>query len=327
MDATVPAPARAALAERAVLSRYLHRFGPVAWAHASPGSRTWHYWWHAHLVHVLADTERRAPDRRRRAVLAAVVRGVGLRTGLTWITPYYDDIAWMGLALDAAGGHRWPRRRIARRLARAVDPRTGVLPWRVGSTLFNAPANAPGGLVLVAHGRRDAAERFAEWMASVLHDDDTGLVRDGREDGRVRPDLWTYNQGAVIGLELALSDENPLGAAHEDRARALVRAVDAWCAPQDGLFPAAGGGDGGLFAGILARYLAEAAVRVSGPEGATARRLVERNADAIWATAVDGLFSADPRRPARPEGDDLDLSVQLGAWITLEAAAAIAPRP
>lgn len=326
MDASVPVPERAALAERVVLSRYLHRYGPVAWAHAapSPGGSTWHYWWHAHLIHVLADTERRRPDRRRRAVLASVVRGIGLRTWGTWTTPYYDDIAWMGLALDAAGGHRWPRRRLARRLARAVDPAMGVLPWRVGSVLFNAPANAPGGLVLAAHGHRDAAERFAAWMASILPDHDTGLVRDGMEHGHVRPDLWTYNQGAVIGLELALRGGGPDGATHEERARSLVRAVDAWCATDDGLFPAAGGGDGGLFAGILARYLAEAAGGLSGPEGATARRLVERNAAAVWATGVDGRFSADPRRPARPEGDDLDLSVQLGAWITLEAAAALA---
>ena len=106
-----------------------------------------------------------------------------------------------------------------------------------------------------------------------------------------------------------------------------MRAVERWCEADGGLFPAAGGGDGGLFSGILARYLAEAAEwfarDVANDEhrevSRAAHDLVHRNAEALWNGRRDGLFSADPRRPARAEGDDLDLSVQLGAWITLEA--------
>lgn len=321
MDASTSALDRAAAAERAVLARFVRRVGPVAWARASapgtPGERTWHYWWHAHLLHVLHDAERHRPASARRRLIRSLERGVTLRTGGRWTTPYYDDIAWMALALEAGGSRRRAWSRIARRLDDAVDPGRGVLPWRVGSTLYNAPANAPGSLVLLAAGRRAAAERIAGWMASTLDDPQTGLVRDGVEDGRVRPDLWTYNQGAVLALERALAR----GAdAHAERAAAIVRAVETWCAPDDGLFPAAGGGDGGLFAGILARYL----VAGAGPDlpdaMAAAHRLVRRNADALWAGRDGDLFSADPRRPARPSDVDLDLSVQLGAWITLEAA-------
>ncbi|MFX5761026.1 hypothetical protein ABTE44_20060, partial [Acinetobacter baumannii] len=80
-----------------------------------------------------------------------------------------------------------------------------------------------------------------------------------------------------------------------------------WCAADDGLFPAAGGGDGGLFAGILARYVGLAASHLDGVDADRARRLVRRNADALWALRRDGRFPADPRREARGEGDDLDL--------------------
>ncbi|WP_150952182.1 glycoside hydrolase family 76 protein [Microbacterium testaceum] len=336
MDADTPAQHRAAAAERAVLDRYLHRYGPVAWAHAAvPGRenlRMWHYWWHAHLLHVLADAETHRPDARRRRLIRRVARGVTLRTVGRWTTPFYDDIAWMGLALARSGRHPRALRKIARLLANAVDPTVGALPWRVGSELYNAPANAPGGMVLALTGRRTEAAGLAEWMASVLDEPASDLVRDGIERGQVRPDLWTYNQGAVIGLELLLDGSAPAGGArdHRERARALVRAVERWCADDDGLFPAAGGGDGGLFAGILARYLAQAAVELAERGDAAdddaarqARRLVERNADALWEGRRDGLFPSDPRRPARPEGDDLDLSVQLGAWITLEAAAGL----
>lgn len=119
------------------------------------------------------------------------------------------------------------------------------------------------------------------------------------------------NQGVAIGAAIAVGDRR--------RAAAVVRAVERWCAADDGLFPAAGGGDGGLFAGILARYLAVAATGLDPEDADRARRLVHRNAEALWANRADGLFPADPRRPAVRSGEDLDLSVQLGAWITLEA--------
>ncbi|MDI9892142.1 glycoside hydrolase family 76 protein [Microbacterium sp. IEGM 1404] len=314
MDATPSTQQRAAAAEDAVITAYVHRYGPVAWAHAATagdGARTWHYWWHAHLVHVLAEAERHRPSAARRRLIGDLLRGVTVRTAGTWITPFFDDIAWMGLALAETRPHGRPRARIARLLAGAFDPAVGALPWRTRSVLYNAPANGPAAMVLAPSRHRALAERMAAWMAAVLDDPATGLVRDGIEHGGVRPDLWTYNQGVAIGAALALGDGT--------RAGTVLGAVDRWCAAEEGLFPAAGGGDGGLFAGILARYLGVAASRMDGEDADRARRLVRRNADALWAMRRDGAFPADPRRPALPTGDDRDLSVQLGAWITLEA--------
>ncbi|ODU49053.1 MAG: hypothetical protein ABT07_05155 [Microbacterium sp. SCN 70-10] len=231
MDATLPAQQRAAAAEDAVIAAYVHRYGPVAWAHAATdgdGARTWHYWWHAHLVHVLAEAERHRPSSTRRRRIAGLLRGVTLRTAGTWITPFYDDIAWMGLALAETRPHGRARARIARLLAGAVDPTVGALPWRTRSDLFNAPANGPAAIVLAPSRHRDLADRLATWIAAVLDDSATGLVRDGIEHGVVRPDLWTYNQGVAIGAALALDDP--------ERAGAMVRAVERWCAPDDGLF-------------------------------------------------------------------------------------------
>lgn len=316
MDAAPSAQERAAAAERSVRSTYVRRYGPVAWARASarddPGARTWHYWWHAHLVHALCEAERHRPSASRRRLVTATVRGVTLRTAGTWTTPFYDDIAWMGLALAEARPRGHARARIARILGRAIDPRVGALPWRIGSALYNAPANGPAAIVLAPSRHRERARALNAWMTATLDDPATGLVRDGIEHGVVRPDLWTYNQGVAIGAALALGDA--------ERAAEIVRAVQRWCAPDDGLFPAAGGGDGGLFSGILARYLAGASLALPTPDAAIARDLIERNAAALWDGRRDGLFPADPRRAAHAEGDDLDLSVQLGAWITLEAA-------
>lgn len=316
MDAEPSAQERAAAAERAVRATYVRRYGPVAWAHASagdgPGARTWHYWWHAHLVHALTEAERHRPSASRRRLVTATARGVTLRTAGTWTTPFYDDIAWMGLALAEARPRGHARARIARILERAIDPDVGALPWRIGSALYNAPANGPAAIVLAPSRHRERARSLNAWMTATLDDPATGLVRDGIEHGVVRPDLWTYNQGVAIGAALALGDP--------PRAAEIVRAVERWCTPDDGLFPAAGGGDGGLFSGILARYLAAAAIALPAADAAVARGLVERNAVALWDGRRDGRFSADPRRAAQAEGPDRDLSVQLGAWMTLEAA-------
>ncbi|MEZ3156155.1 glycoside hydrolase family 76 protein [Microbacterium sp. BWR-S6Y] len=335
MDATSPAQTRAMAAESAVVRRYVHRYGPLAWVHAAtpgaPGARTWHYWWHAHLLHVLRDAEEHRPDPRRARLLRALHRGITVRTLGRWTTPFHDDVAWMTLALQRYDVHDRRIDRLTRRLHDAIDPAVGALPWAIDSSLYNAPANGPAAIALAWSAHRGAAVDLDAWVAVTLDDPATGLVRDGVEHGVVRSELWTYNQGVAIGSALALAEGAPdadARDAHEARAAAIVRAVARWCAADDGLFPAAGGGDGGLFAGILARYLAEAAVwfRAHAADddhlevAATAAGLVRRNADALSEGRADGLFPADPRRPARATGDDLDLSVQLGAWITLEAA-------
>ncbi len=334
MDARSPAQTRAMAAESAVVRRYVHRYGPVAWAHAATpgvaGARTWHYWWHAHLLHALGDAQRHRPDPRRGRLLRAVHHGITLRTLGRWTTPFHDDVAWMTLALQFCDVHDRRIDRLIRRLDEARDPAVGALPWAVGSSLYNAPANGPAAIALAWSARRGTAVDLDAWVAANLDDPGTGLVRDGVEHGVVRPEVWTYNQGVAIGSALALAEGAPdadAREAHEARAMSLVRAVERWCAPDDGLFPAAGGGDGGLFAGILARYLAEAAEWFAANPAdddhravsRAARGLVRRNADALWDGRREGRFAADPRRPAQSSGDDLDLSVQLGAWMTLEA--------
>lgn len=361
---------RAAASEFAVLHRYVRHAGGLAWARPAwplrpglPGLidevRVWHYWWHAHLLDVAGDAARHRPSAGRRRRLALLARTVAVRTAGRWINPYYDDIAWMGLALHRSGvGRARAVQRIARRLEGAIDPHTGALPWRVGSDLYNAPANGPAAILLARVGHDEAAARLERWMDDTLTDPDTGLVRDGIEHAVVRPTLYTYNQGVAIGATLALAGHSGRtgpasagdGELHLQRAAALVRAVESRCADDDGLLPTAGGGDGGLFAGILCRYLAEAGSRLghdpaTADAAASARRLVLANARALWhgRAMIDArpLFSADPRRPADPperamrprlasggavdgsSSPDGDLSVQLSAWLTVEAAASL----
>ncbi|OPZ53776.1 MAG: Glycosyl hydrolase family 76 [bacterium ADurb.BinA028] len=160
------------------------------------------------------------------------------------------------------------------------------------------------------------------------------------------PDVFTYNQGTVLAALVTLGDATSL-----DRAETLVSAIAAHLTtdPDQRVLRTHGDGDGGLFTGILARYLALAAHSPALADGArqVARELVRGTAEAFWsgrqlrsapttsgmpsapATALPSVavFSPDPTVSAeqtQPRGIPLELSTQLQAWMTLEAAATLA---
>jgi len=95
---------------------------------------------------------------------------------------------------------------------------------------------------------------MSDWIDETLIDPETHLVFDGIKAGSMVRAQYTYCQGVVIGLdvELAARTQDP---EHASRVHRLVAAVRDNMAP-DGIIKGAGGGDGGLFNGILARYLA-----------------------------------------------------------------------
>jgi predicted alpha-1,6-mannanase (GH76 family) len=349
--ASVDWAARAAVTERAVVRRHLRRLGGIV-----PGTRIgrirwprvppvrpwpWHYWWQAHLLDCLVDAQLRAPRPERADTIAAVARTVRLRNLGSWTNDYYDDVAWFGLAVQRAGT-------LARRSARpalgaiTLQLRTGWTSdggggiwWRRGDDFKNAPANGPAAILLARGGHVGLAASIVDWMHETLLDPVTGLVRDGVRlgpDGGVRAvegTTYTYCQGVHLGACVALSELDG-SSRWAERAAALLDAVSTHMVDPDGVVPGYDdGGDGGLFNGILARYLADAALRR--PELApAARRIVLASATAAWEGRMEiaggPVFAQDWRRPARaPRAGraEADLSVQLSAWMLLEAAAAV----
>ncbi|VVJ23258.1 fructose-bisphosphate aldolase family protein [Amycolatopsis camponoti] len=326
-------------AERAVTARHLRRvwglpgtvLGRSGWP-ASVGQRLhwhWNYWWQAHLLDTLVDAQQRSPSASRLALIRSFVRSVRLRNFGRWTNEYYDDIAWLGLALQRVqhlGIDVGPA-------VAAIDTQLlsgwtsaagGGIWWRVGDEFKNAPANGPAAIFHARSGNLSRAREMTDWMTSTLVDPATGLVWDGirTDTGELVEHIYTYCQGVYLGacLELSLVD---------DAAR-TVRAVASHCAP-GGVIRGQGGGDGGLFAAILARYLALAARALPGPEASLARSLVLDSAKACWSGAAEGpVFSAFWDRPALalplPEdAPERDMSVQVGGWMLLEAAATLSP--
>ncbi len=179
----------------------------------SPGRRsagrrwfgTWHYWWQAHLLDCLVDAQLRDPHPARRDRIRRQVRAHRLRNGLSWTNDYYDDMAWLALALERSGrlmGVGRPRAlaRLAEEFLGAWVPEDGGgIPWRKQDQFFNAPANGPAALFLARYDRLRRARQMADWIDDTLVDPDTGLVFDGIKAGSLVRAEYTYCQGVVLG--------------------------------------------------------------------------------------------------------------------------------
>jgi predicted alpha-1,6-mannanase (GH76 family) len=365
--------ARAELAERAVRSRHLRRLwalpgtslGVSGWP-ASPAQRVfgpWNYWWQAHVLDCLVDAYVRSPDPRRRARVSRFVNGVRIRNGKDWLNDYYDDMAWLALALQRAEQYVGVRRPGAiQQLEHALksgwtDDSGGGIWWRLrdkyNEDFKNVPTNGPAA-ILFARLRDHRAYETAHWIEANLVDPHAGVIWDGLHvgnDGAIREigkATYSYCQGVYLGACLELATWGSDGKSHEwaTRASRTVTAVATHLTIKSPSTPSRvlrgqSGGDGGLFAGILSRYLAQAALTLPefgqafDPAASLSAELVLTSARAAWHnhTPAPGgpLFGPDWSTPAasprtKPNPPERDLSVQAGAWMLLESAALLARR-
>lgn len=357
---------RADMAEAAIVSRHLRALwgcpgtdlGVVGWP-ATSRERvfvSWHYWWQANLIDCAVDAANRVPTPQRRKRIAAIARAHRIRNITGWTNSYYDDMAWLAIALERAERTqgitevRGGLVALEKELYGAWDPaRGGGVPWRVGSDYFNAPANGPAAIALLRLGRQARAQEMADWIDATLRDKESDLILDGIHlpSGEIESPTFTYCQGVVLGLEaeLAVHTGEPR---HTERVHRLLAAVEEHMTT-DGVINGGGGGDGGLFNGILARYLAVVALMLPGDdrEQAADRRaaadIVRASAMAAWSNRleVEGepLFGHDWNQPAQLPGGpagagyftaggsvtssqvpERDMSVQLSGWLLMEAA-------
>ncbi|MBO0898075.1 glycoside hydrolase family 76 protein [Arthrobacter sunyaminii] len=317
----------------------------------------WHYWWQAHYVDALVDAALRgAPDAVGQA--HQLIRTIRLRNGLRATNWYFDDMAWLALAVarfDALLPSRpvrrsdddgAPRRPAARRHPRMLAALTealrsahtmefgGGLYWNRRRTFKNTPATGPAALHFARSGERERSQALIDWLNSSLLDAETGLYLDGIKAGGTTADpvveraVFSYNQGPVLGALLELG-----GPANLARAAQLIDAVHRVLTHSGtAVLVTHGTGDAGLFTGILARYLALAAVSPTLPERhrEQAAAMVSATAEALWAGRTKRgqrtVFSPHPLEAAErhyPGGTGVGLSTQLSAWIILEAAARV----
>lgn len=351
---------RAAEAEAVVLRRFVGRhrglpgtlLGRIVTSATQDGDRfvaggnaPFHYWWQAHLLDALLDGGWRrlrgddAAGARRSALFGhRLLATIRLRNRGTLRNHFYDDMAWLALAVDRLAalddhlGLRLPRmtlaparRTLARQLWRSRDSTGGVV-WNRDRDFLNAATAGPVALHLARTGHVTQARTIIEWLFNHLLEPQRGLILDGlRCSGDLVADVYTYNQGTTLAALLALGAPQDL-----ERAAVLVRAVGEHLSiTSQGrrVLVTHGSGDGGLFTGILARYLSLVArdPRLPCDVRGEAAGLVRATAETLWGRrdAALGLFPSSADDAARPPGlgSRVELSTQLQAWMVLEAAA------
>ncbi len=286
----------------------------------------WHYWWQAHYLDAILDSGFLAlasgdrPGARTELQRAQqLLRGIMIRNFGRFPNFYYDDMAWLALAAARLNtlsirllGHpsplaQWAVRSLNRQLHSAHDAVLGGgLYWSRKRDFKNTPVNGPAALHLARTGQTEQARAIVEWLRTELFNPSTGLYIDGVHPtpaGRsVEHTVYTYNQGPILAALLALGEPR-----HLAQAGQLVEAVQTRLGIPGSGIRLEPGGDGGLFTGILVRYLALAArdPRLPAQTRATASFLIHE-------TALQ-VAGEQPRQ----------LSAAIQRWTVLSAAATL----
>jgi hypothetical protein len=255
---------------------------------------------------------------------------------------YYDDNAWVGLALIQLARMGHGRQLLPRALelwafarsgwdARPDAPHPGGVFWveqgrgtgarnRDRNTVSTAP-NAQLGLHLdlLGHavpagtGRTADAERMCDWVQDSLRApgsaEGTGLYWDKiRGDGTIDRALWSYNQGNMIALNLLLGQAGVDPARHLGQAEELADGALRHYAGRWSEQPAA-------FNAIFARNLLQLHRR-SSDAGLRERILeaVRAYADAAWdRRGADDIVHLSPR-PSLLDQSAIVSLLSLLAW-------------
>ena len=344
---------------------------------------TWHYWWQAHLLDCMIDAGQRhlregdmtaAQEQLHRA--RALLRGINMRNYGRFANDYFDDMAWLTLAVDRMNSFcidltgatdvaaQDAGAALFEQLAKGFSS-VGGMSWRKSKRDFvNAAATAPTALAYARAGDPKTAAALMDWMNETLWDAEHSLYIDGVN---VRGDKYeyehsefTYNQGTALGalLGLAASDV-PCEVDPAERAERLIvgivkhmtEEVEFLSGMRGRILISHGDGDGGLFTGILVRYLGVAASSplLSDEAQILASTLVYSTARALW----EGRREFDPNLPMNEYGIDpneirgkalvqfsprftepmskvvkpgapVELSTQVQAWTIFETAARLA---
>lgn len=266
----------------------------------NPGARPWsewHYWWQAHYLDAIIDaafsalqagdhSKARADWKRAKQLL----RGILIRNFARFPNYFYDDMAWLLLAVTRLNElslqlsarpallSTLAMRALGRQLVLGQDDKLGGgLYWSRKRDFKNTPSNGPAALYFARINDAQSSNRLLDWMRHNLHDERSGLYFDGirltSNGPQLEQAIYTYNQGTVLGALLASGS-----AEHLAQAQSLIESINVQLSNDDhgtGLRLDTGG-DGDLFTGILCRYLALAALDLRLPAASqrTAARLI-----------------------------------------------------
>lgn len=295
------------------------------------------YWWKAHAVDAMMDGFDRTGESRYTDKAEQIVKGIISRNGSLY-NEFYDDMQWLALSAlrlyDATGDETikgyvlnlWGDIKNA-----WWEDGLGGMAWKKDNNNRNTCSNGPASILAARLYERfgneedlEFAKKIHAWLNKNLVDLETGIVWDGlavNDDGSIDTQknwILTYGQGTYIGSAVELykitNDEKYLKDAEKTTAATLDKLVNY----SSGILREEGQGDGGLFKGILIRYLVNL-YEINGDEAI--KEMIYHNADSLVGVSYyDGLFGP---KWDQPRLTPLDLSTELSGVFLFEGAAKI----
>lgn len=306
------------------------------------GNTSFNYWWQAHALDVLCDGFYRTQDHDYIHLMSKLHEGIQIKNGGTFINDFYDDMEWLALAClrayDLSNDVKY--KNTAEILWADIktgwnEAMGGGICWRKSQTGYkNTPANAPACILAarlfqINQNPEDLewAVKINNWLKQNLVDPETGIVWDGinrKGDGKIDKDWkFTYCQGVFIGAGLALFKVTNERSYLDDAIRTANYVVsDPYFSP-DRILRGEGSGDGGLFKGILVRYLIQL-IKEGNLDQTTQAKYVnflKKNGESLWNKATKKpavLFGTSWSE--LPVGST-DCSTQLSGIMLLEGVA------
>ena len=293
------------------------------------------YWWQAHAIDALLDGYVLTGDEKYLEYMDRLRHGVLQRNGFVLYNHFYDDMEWMALALLRAYNltddtlYLEDAKKLFNDIIRGWMPEGGIA-WNKDHQSVNACSNGPAAILAARLYRAtgdetylDWAKKIFAWLDETLVDPRTFLVLDNLHLSTKQIDrrTFTYNQGTYIGAAVELyeltGDE-----AYLEKAQRTARSALVYHGDRTGVFiQERGQGDGGLFKGIMVRYMVEL-LRVAPEMTALRDALVANAASVSEVRRDDGLFG--PRWRGAPHVGTVDLSTHLSAVMLFALTAPLA---
>jgi predicted alpha-1,6-mannanase (GH76 family) len=301
------------------------------------GHTGFNYWWHAHILDVLTDAYNRTRDEKYKVQMKAMIAGVNVKNGNTMWNTFYDDMEWMALAClrayDATGDIFYKNTAI--QLWNWIKPgwsevKQGGIAWASGSPdSKNACSNAPAAIIAARIYNLDKkpedlawAKKIYAWMKAYVVEPARGLVWDAY--GNTNEDnIYTYNQGTLVGAALELYLITKDTGYRTDALRVINYVInDQQRFSPTGILKGENTGDGGLFKGILIRYMTQLVERgeLDDFTRSTYVKYLEQNGKSLAGKAIRRpvfIFGHDWR--TMPANNQSDCTVQLSGIMLLES--------
>jgi len=309
--------------------------------HNNTGNTNFNYWWNAHVVDVLVDGYIRTSDEKYKERIKALVAGIKETNGGSYINDYYDDMEWLALSSLRAYEATQDQEFMDLSSLLWTDIQTGYntsqgggIAWRKSQMDYkNTPANAPAIILACRLFRQkkneadlEMAKKLYSWLKGTLIDPATGVAWDGinrQKDGQIDTWYFTYNQGVFIGAALELYKTTNEQSYLNDAMRNADYIINDVQLLPGGIMKEEGNGDGGLFKGILVRYLALLAKDPGVPQSKKEKYMsvIEFNAKTLYEKGIRRPIMLVGPDWTKAPGGGTDLSAQLSGLMLIEAAA------